>query len=214
MPDKKELEKVIEDKVKPIINDAMQKFLGVTIGELSSDISDKLKRSPLLDFDIDASAPFKKAKKMFKRQFVIRLLQTNYGNISKAAKAAGIDRRSIHRLIKELSISSSKFREELMKPEYVKQSAVSSVIEHTLDNYKQVIRPEKLEEVYKNVSLISKNILKELPVVSMTLKEAEEEFEKLFLEKVVKDAGSITKAAKKIGLRYETLHRKMKKLGL
>ena len=49
----------------------------------------------------------------------------------------------------------------------------------------------------------------------MTLKEAEQEFEKQYLSKALKEAkGSITKTAKKIGLRYETIIRKMKKLGM
>ena len=69
MPEKTDLERVIQDKVKPLIDSSMQKFLGITIKELSTDISDRLKRTPLLDFKIDTSMLFKKAKKLFKKEY-------------------------------------------------------------------------------------------------------------------------------------------------
>jgi DNA-binding NtrC family response regulator len=40
-------------------------------------------------------------------------------------------------------------------------------------------------------------------------------FEKQYFEKALKEnKGNVSKTARKIGLRYETLHRKLKKLGL
>ena len=53
MPTKEELENLVEKKVRPIVEKAMQDYLGITIAEIESDISDKLKRSPLIDFEID-----------------------------------------------------------------------------------------------------------------------------------------------------------------
>ena len=216
MPTRKEdLEKVIEQKVKPVINEAMHKFLGVTISEVSSDISDKIKKSPLLDFEIDISLRYKMAKRAFRRQYLIKMLETHYGNISLAAQVAGVDRRSIHRMIKSLGIHPEKMRKAMQKPYVVRQEAVSSIIEKSLDQYKTVIRPEKLQEVYKNVDEISKGILKELPFMPLTLKEAEEEFEKAYFIKALDaHANNISKTARAIGMRYETLHRKMKALGI
>ncbi|MCX6707286.1 MAG: hypothetical protein NT001_04055, partial [Candidatus Woesearchaeota archaeon] len=49
--------------VKPIVDEAMHRVMGITIDELSRDISDKLKTSPLLIFDISTKLGFKKAKK-------------------------------------------------------------------------------------------------------------------------------------------------------
>ena len=102
MDSNKDLERVIQDKVKPIIDTSMQKFLGISIKELSADISDRLKRTPLLDFKIDTSVPFKKAKQLFKEEYIKKLLQLKQGNISDVAKLANIDRRSIHRFAKNL----------------------------------------------------------------------------------------------------------------
>src|SRR3989338_9338473 len=90
MPEKTDLEKVITEKVKPLIDSSMQKFLGITIKELSTDISDRLKRTPLLDFKIDTGMPFKKAKKLFKKEYVRKLLQLKQGNISDVARIAAI----------------------------------------------------------------------------------------------------------------------------
>jgi len=49
----------------------------------------------------------------------------------------------------------------------------------------------------------------------LTLKEAEEEFEKKFILAALKQHQfNITKSAKNMGLRFETLHRKIKSLGI
>ena len=60
---------------------------------------------------------------------------------------------------------------------------------------------------------LSSDIVKKLPAVEMSWDDAEVEFEKKYLEKALaENKGNISKTAKAIGLRYETLHRKLKKL--
>lgn len=201
--------------VESIVDDAMKPVLGVSIGDLNKDISTKLEKNPLLSFDIDTSLKFKEAKKQFKQQFLRRLLRVTYGNISEVAKRARVDRRSIHRIVKDAGINVAKIREEMIKPYQIRQKAVGDVIEDVLENYRTVIHPQKIAEVYKQVSNVSKDILDELPEKPISLKEAEEEFEREYLRKaLVENSGSITKTAKKIGIRYETLIRKLKSLGV
>ena len=201
--------------VEHIVDDAMRPFLGVSIDELNRDISEKLQKSPLLPFDIDTKLKFKAAKKKFKQQFLSRLLRVSYGNISVVAKRSGVDRRSIHRIVKDAGIDVARIRIEMIKPYQIKQKAVGGIIEDVLEHYKQVIHPTRMAEVYKQVDTVSKDILDELPDKQVTLKKAEEEFEKEYLRKAVaENEGNITKTAKKIGLRYETLLRKLKSLGL
>ncbi len=210
----KETDKEHKD-VEHIVSDAMRKALGVRISEISKDISGKLKKSPLLDFTINTKIKFKLAKKRFKQEYLRKLLRTSYGNISMVAKRAGVDRRSIHRIVKDAGIDVHKIREEMIKPYEVKQKAVGNIIEDVLEHYRTVIHPSKIEEVYKNVNNVSKDILDEIPDRQLSLKEAEEEFEKSYLSKALdENDGNATRTAKKIGLRYETLLRKLKSLGL
>ena len=212
---KEELEEVVKTRVKPIIEEAMQKFLGARVVEIESDISDRISKGPLFEIDIDTSVGFKKAKDRFKRSYLMRLLQTHLGNISKVADLAGIDRRSIHRLIKDLKIDVEEIRKNLLSKEYAREEAVKDAIESTLDEYKQVVNPQRLKKMYAEVPEISKDILKELPRAPLTLKEALEAYEKRFIIKAMKENDfNVSKTAKKIGLRYETLHRKMKSLSL
>ena len=212
---REDLEKVIKSRVKPIIDEAMQKFIGARIVEIETDISDRVAKRPLFDFEVDISKGFKKAKDIFKREYLITLLQTHLANISKAADLAGIDRRSIHRLIKDLKIDIEKIRKQLRSTEYAQEEAVKGIVESTIGEYKQVISPQRLKKIYGGVPEITKDIAKELPKSPPTLKEAEEEFEKRFILQALKqNKFNISKTAKKIGLRYETLHRKMKSLGL
>jgi transcriptional regulator with GAF, ATPase, and Fis domain len=59
--------------------------------------------------EMDASLPFKEAKEKwvenFERDYLIKILKNNDLNISKAAKEAGIDRKSIQRLLKKYNLN-------------------------------------------------------------------------------------------------------------
>jgi DNA-binding NtrC family response regulator len=189
----------------------MHKYLGVTVSEIESDISDKLKKSPLLEFEVNAHLPFKTAKKLFKKQYIGRLLQLHFGNVAEVARLSGVDRRSIHRLISGLKVEIAKYR--YLKPEYVRQTAVQNIIESALETYKTALNREKFENLYRNATVLSKDIAKELPESPMTMKDAEREWERRYFETVLaQNKWNISATARKIGLRFETLHRKMKQL--
>ncbi|MFC1691668.1 helix-turn-helix domain-containing protein [Nanoarchaeota archaeon] len=210
---KENLEKAIKTEVKPIIEHGIHKFLGVSIDELTDDISSKLESSPLWGIKIDFKVPFKKAKKRFKEEYLKKILKTHYGNVSLASKIADVNRRSIHRLVADED--AKKIRKEMLKSDYVKQMEVTDIIEDVLQDYKEVIHPIKLQEVYDNVPEISKDVVKHLPKTPLTLKEAEAEFEKQYLRKALaRNSHNISKSAKEIGLEYASLHRKLKKLKL
>ncbi len=212
---KETLDKVLKKKVEPLLEESMHKILGVTISEFGKDISDRIEKNPLIAYDINATLSFKAAKKIFKKQFLTRMLQTNFGNISAVAEKTGLDRRSVHRAIKELNIAIKGIRKDMIRADYYRREAVGGILKDTLQTYKTIIRPGKLEDMYENVDKISTDIVKELPTIEMTWDAAENLFEKAYFEKALKEnKGNISKAAKKIGLRYETLHRKIKKLGI
>lgn len=210
----KDLEEQIEKKVKPILEKAMHQYLGITVDEIKKDVSDRIKKNPVLDLLIDFSQPYKEAKEDFKRQYVMKLLIKFFGNVSEVAKVSGLERRTIHRLIKKYNIKALKIRKEMARMDYIREEAMSDIIEDTLDHYKQTINPVKLESMYKEAGQISKEIIKELPEDILAWKEAEEDFDIRYLEKITKEEPTTVKAAKRVKLRYETLHRKLKKLGL
>jgi two-component system, NtrC family, response regulator GlrR len=63
-----------------------------------------------LNVPIDVSVPFKLAKQNivneFERRYISRLLEQHGGNISAAARAAGIDRMSIHKMLHRLGLAN------------------------------------------------------------------------------------------------------------
>ncbi|MBD3355030.1 hypothetical protein GF361_03520 [Candidatus Woesearchaeota archaeon] len=212
---KETLDKVLKKEVEPFLDESMHKLLGVTISDFGKDITDKIERNPLIAYDIDTSLNFKTAKKMFKKQFLKRMLQIHFGNVSAVAKATGLNRRSVHRAIKKLNIKVDKIRKEMLKSDYYRKEAVEGILKDTLDDYKAIIRPSRLENMYENVDKLSSDIIKKLPAIEMSWDSAEKMFEKAYLEKALKEnKGNVSKTARKIGLRYETLHRKLKRLGL
>lgn len=209
------LEEVLDKKVKPLIKETTTKFLGVAIDKLSEDLTSILHKPTLLGIKIDTSLPFKDAKKKFKQQYLEKLLKLHFGNITEVARLTQTDRRSVHRLLNDLQIDAHKIKQEMVKPYAVQLSALNVEIEHILDKYKEVLHPDKLRSLYRNVDVLSDEILKELPEQPLSLQEALVEFEKRYLTEVLKfHQLNIAKTARVIGLRYETLHRKAKKLWL
>lgn len=209
----KDLERVIKDKIEPLLEEAMQKFLGVTIREVERDITEKIGGERLIGLAVRVDLPFKDAKKLFKKEFLERTLKTHYGNVSEVADIVGLDRRSIHRDLRTLGIDMKKVREKLYKAGYFEKEAVDSVIRKVLEQYRQSIQQERLEKMYEHVPELSENIVHYLPL-TMTWKEAEREFERKYLKAVIARYGTVSNTARNIGLRYETLLRKVKKLGL
>ena len=64
----------------------------------------------LMSFAVDTRTPFKAAKQElvseFERRYIRQLLEEHDGNISAAARAAGIDRMSIHKMLHRLGIDN------------------------------------------------------------------------------------------------------------
>lgn len=207
-----ELESVIDVKIKPLVQAYQQKYLGIRVADIEADITDQLKRSALLDIPIDAKMPYRQAKKAFKRAYLVRLLKQHLGNISTAADVAGIDRRSIHRLVLSLRLPTN--LRENAQPVYSRQTAVKGIVEDVLASYKAALSPIKYNAFSRQSEALSGEIVKELPESHLTLKEAEKAFEREYFGQLLAQSASIAEAAKKAKLRYEVLHRKLKMLGL
>ena len=123
---KVDLEKVMS-KIAPASHDEIiNKTFNTNVSKISDDITEKITQDPLLGFPINTTLKFKQAKTQFKKQFLKTLLQINYGNISKVARIANIDRRSVHRLVNEFQVS--RFRKNLKHPDYIKQEKVSNIV--------------------------------------------------------------------------------------
>ena len=209
----RQYDKTVEDRIKNAIDGAAQRYLGIGVMPADMDITDRLKKDSLLSFYVDTKKNFKLAKKQFKKHYLEKVLQIHSGNVSTSAKVAGIDRRSIHRLMTELGIVVD--REKLVKENYT--GSVQEMITDALQlESAEVVGKEqdRFMRMYKRIApTLSREIVKELP--SLSLDEAEAEFEKRFIEKALgEQEGNISATARKIGLRFETLQRKMKELSI
>lgn len=214
MKSKQDLEEALKGKVSPLLEETMEKQWGITIPKIGEDITDQLKETQLKMY-IPPNTSFSKAKKFFKTEFLKRELGLHRGNISNLAKVLALDRRSIHRAIKDLDINVEKIKTKSESPEKYQEEAVGRAIRTTLEGYEEIIQPEKMEKFYQELPALSRNIAKFLPYQELTWKEAEWEFEKQFLRQALAEHGwKVSETAKRIKLRAETLHRKIRKLGL
>lgn len=211
--DPHDLEVLITKKIEPLVEEATLKFLGVTIAELNKSIADKLERP--FPYSIDTSLPFKKAKQQFKREYLRKMLLLNYGNVQRTAQQTGLERRTIHRAVKDLGIDIQKIRHDMLKPDYLKQETVAHIIQDSLRDFQEVIHPKRFNQMYHHVADVTKSLVKELPVQSLLFTEAAVEFERRFFSRALQEhQGNIAQTARAIGLRFETLHRKLKHLGI
>jgi DNA-binding NtrC family response regulator len=201
----------IAAKVRPLLEEAMHRHLGVHVSEIETDISDLL-RSPLLGFLIDTATSYRHAKSAFQRFYLLRALRRSQGNISEAAVLLGISRRTLHRLLTRHAIHAADRREA--RAPYARLTEVQGVIERALTAYRPALNPERFESLYRNAPELSKDIIRELPERMAPLDEAEREFERQYFSQLLKDAPTVVAAARKAGIRYETLFRKLKSLGL
>lgn len=210
----KDLEQTIKEKVSPLLEESMEKHWGITIPKLESDITDQLKK-PQLNVYLPLNLPFEKAKKTFKTEFIKRELRLHRGNVSQLAKLLELDRRSIHRAIKDLDIDVEEVRSRPESKEDYQKMMVDNLIRSTLQQYKEIIQPQKMEMLYHDVDSLSRNIARLLPPPELSWKQAELEFEKQFLLQAMEENGwKVSAAAMKLKIRPETLHRKIKKLGI
>ncbi|MEM9492790.1 MAG: helix-turn-helix domain-containing protein, partial [Myxococcota bacterium] len=69
---------------------------------------------PTMRVDIDVAVPFKLAKQRmveeFERRFLKLLLDEHGGNVSKAARATGLDRMTIHKMMSRRGLSNPRSR--------------------------------------------------------------------------------------------------------
>ncbi len=211
---KRDLEQAVREKVSPLLEESLEKNLGFSIPKMEADLTDKITTSALsVYFPLDTT--FAEAKKVFKAEFFKRELTFHLGNISELAKNLDIDRRSIHRVIKDLEIDLEDMRHKPSAPKEYKEGLIKQAIKGTLDEYKEVIQPQKMQKLYGEAPKLSRNIAKFIPHKEHTWKQAETEFEKQFLTHSLQENNwNVSKAALQIDIRVETLHRKIKKLSL
>ena len=211
---KKDLEETIKEKVAPLVEESMEKSWGLTIPKIEDDITDQLS-NPHFEIYIPLNKTFKDAKNSFKKEFLKREIRFHQGNVSALAKNLEIDRRSVHRVIKDLDIDIEKLREDIKTPLQEEEEIIDIKIRHTLDQYKGIITTQKMQKMYEEIPHLSRNIAKLLPHKKVTWKKAESDFEREFLRHALKRHNwKISKTAKDIEIRSETLHRKIKRLSI
>ncbi len=214
---KKDLEATIREKVMPLLEETLEKSFGVSIPKLESDITDRLTQ-PAMNVYVPLISSYKEAKKRFKQEFLRRELLLKRGNVSQLAKMLGVDRRSVHRAIKEFEIDVEGLRDMGEGEMKYKEQVVGETIRGALESYKSIFHPQRMEHMYNDVPLLSKHIAQVLPMEQLLWKEAEREFERQFflhhVEEEKKGRVDLKAMARRLGLRVETLQRKMKKLGI
>lgn len=210
MNNHKDLEMTLREKVSPLLADMMQKNLGLFIPKIESDITDQLKRPY---FYVSLNVPFQQAKKQFQSLFIQYQLRVHQGNISRVALSLGLTRRSLHRLIRALHIEVRMFRHHLSLPE-IHLAPIDQMLRVTLDAYKTIFKEDVLHKMYQEIPRLSQDIVQLLPQDEITWKEAEIEFEKQFITYALMRESKIHDLAQKMGMRPETLSRKVHKWGL
>ena len=208
----KTLEDTIIEKVRPLIHDNIEKTWGLEIPKLEEDITSKLAKEHST-IPIQFTLPFNQALLAFKKEFLTREIRKHH-NISFLANLIGMSRRSIHRSIKELNINVDRLSKTEQK-NYFKEQEIYQSLRKTLLEYKTLFREEKMNALYETLPNLSKSLAQELPDQRPTTwKKAKEDFEKRYLKHHISLGDKLKIVAKKIGIRPESLSRKIRNLNL
>ena len=212
---KYDLEETVKGKVALLLEETMEKSWGIYIPQVQSDLTDKLQTNLPVKFYISLASPFQDAKRRFKFEFLKNQLHLHGGNISQLAQFVGLDRRSVHRAIKRLDLHLEDARREAHHGSSHQEKMIDQTIRFALEEYKDIIQPQKMEKMYQEVPILSRHLAKLLPHNHLTWKQAEREFEKQFLSQaLVEHKGKIAETARRLKIQPETLHRKISRLGL
>jgi len=204
----------LEDSISPVVDEAVHKYAGVHIKELALEISDRVARARQWLVAVRSSLSFRDARKFFRASYVGQILQAHGGNVALAAKVLGVSRRTLHRLVQKLQLSPVEFRKVVRRPEYVRGEALRGAIENVIEGYTSTLHPTKIANLYSHAGDLGRLLARELPETPLTLAAAEREFSREYFKQCLAIEGNITKLAEKAGLRFETVHRKLKMLGL
>ncbi|MBN1503388.1 hypothetical protein JW930_07650 [Candidatus Woesearchaeota archaeon] len=165
-------------------------------------------------FQINFSKPFKQAKKEFVKNYVNNILIFSFGNVSKAAELANINRRHLHRLINQLNVDIDCHRKQMINPVMYMKSNMQNVIEESIEDCKNFIDKDNLESLYSELDDITTVLADNLDYPS-TFEESMDLFERGYIQKVLEEHNfEIGKAAEKLGMSERTLYRKINKLNI
>lgn len=208
----KTLEDTIIDKVRPLIHSNIEKTWGLAIPKLEEDITSKLVREQTT-IPIQFSLNYADALNIFKKEFFERELR-KHNNISFLANLLGVSRRSVHRSIKELSIDIPKIT-KLEQNNYFKEQEIHNSLREALFEYRTLFREDKMTQLYNTLPNLSKTLAQELPEKqASTWKIAKRDFETRYLRHHISLGDKLKDVAKRIGMRAESLSRKLKILNL
>ncbi|MBT4604021.1 hypothetical protein HOC01_00130 [archaeon] len=185
-------------------------------GENSLENLSELLKTNKSKIPIHYELTFKESKKKFKESFFRKEL-SKHQNISMLSKFLGIDRRSIHRAIKDFDLIA------------IKKSKTSQDYYQNIKSYKNFkdllkgYNEQNSEELNWGMPKIEEQIITDQKInhkdkiEEMTWKQAKLDFELRYLKMLLKhkNPSQTNKSlANKIGLRPETLSRKLKKLNI
>ena len=202
------------DKIDMLFDESKIKNIIINLKE---DLTNKL--NDPLRIEIDLNLKYKDSKLIFKKKYITKILLRNYGNISKTSEILKIDRRSLHRLIENLSIDVNSMREQMLKPNYVRINEVKNKITEIVEQYKHKIPIKEYVKIYSKIENISNSIVIFIDENLISLNEAIKLFEKRYFLYLINNKQNKSKEtfktiSKKIGLSYETLIRKLKEYGI
>lgn len=88
----------------------MERLCIMTVGSIiaANDARDALKGFKTANEMVELG-DFRKAKEEFERQYIIKTLQTNEGNVTRTSRVLGIERSHLYRKMKSLNISSDQY---------------------------------------------------------------------------------------------------------
>ncbi len=184
--------------VNSLVEKVLKKHVVTSIDGLADSIKEGIENRLFLD--INLGLPFNDAKRFFMRKYFEELMIISYGNVSKAAKISGLNRRHLHRLAKTLNLKPQQYRIAMQKPyNYLRED-----IMHVLD--KKTDYQKSNPKIYTK---IADDFTKTLSSESKSFIQALKEFEKQYFTSLIKRTKTLSEASRLSKLSQKTLKRRI-----
>ncbi len=195
--------------INQVVEQDIKNAWGFTISELVTTVSKNLETK--LNHKADMSSSYTKARHLFLKSFLDKILTESYGNISHAARKAKIDRKLLRALIKKHGLSAQRYKRKFLKPSYAKQIIIEDEIKNAVKSYEGIIHQDKINTIYERISEISAHVAEQIEPIEMTWKEAQLKFDTEYISHALSaNSGNVEHTACKIGINVRTLYRKIK----
>lgn len=201
-----------ERQLEEILTKEVKSVFGVSIREPVDELLERIRafEEQFVKPNVDTTKTFDEAKRVYMRSYLDTLLIRSYGVVRRASQQAGVAHTTLYRVCEMYDVRVDAYRTDLALPEKKKEEHIAKIVKDTLDKYETYIPSEQKQKKDACGTNISEKASQYVHLQLPTLKQAEEAFERAYLQEMLeKNACNVKNAAEQAAIHSRTFYRMM-----